>query len=140
MSRRKGNGKASSHVVGENEGIYWLAADAKFGGYVDLRLTDDAREAFQIWIADPHNDCWKLLEDVVAEGMSFSLKWISESQTFLACLSGKGISNSNERYVLTARSPVSLEALGLAIYKHYELCRGSWDDFKPSTGQLSIWG
>jgi hypothetical protein len=93
-----------------------------------------------MWLSDEAVDKQAMLEDAIGEGMSLSVRWSAEANTYLASLSGAGVSNSSERFVLTARSPVYGEAVGLLIYKHYMLCDGTWDNYKPRTGQLELFG
>ena len=119
---------------------YYLPFDAKWGGYIDLRLGDDQKAVFQDWFLAPNCNWWDLLCDALAKGLALSLKWDSENDCYTASLTGAGISNSNERYALTSRSSQANEALALCVYKHDVLMGGTWDSYLPRSGKLRSWG
>ena len=119
---------------------YFLPADAKWGGYIDLKISEDQRGVFNDWYLKPGSLWWDLLAECLADGLALSLKWDAENQCFVVTLTGAGISNSNERYALTARSSDATEAMALCVYKHSVLMGGIWDSFMPRTGTMRSWG
>lgn len=119
---------------------YFTSSEAAWGGYVDLKLDADQHATFDDWFHATNAEWPVLLTDALAEGLSLSVKWDAASQCFVASLAGAGVSNSNERYVLTARSTDMFEAMALSVYKHSILMRGDWGDYKPRTGRLAQWG
>lgn len=119
---------------------YYLPGDAVFGGYVNLKLDDEHKAAFELWYGEHEHDVSQLHTETLVDGMAFSLKWDAENDCFFASYSGAGVTGSNERYVLTARASSWFEALALLVFKHCELMGGSWDEFLPRTGRLNSWG
>ena len=119
---------------------YYLPAEAKWGGFIDLRLDEQQKAEFLAWAAESPATWTDDLQEMLAEGLNLSIKFDAENSTFIASVMGAGITNSNERYCLTARSDVWTEALALVVYKHVVLMDGAWDDFLPKTGRLRQWG
>ena len=119
---------------------YYCAPDAVWGGYIDLRLDEDRRSAFDDWYLAPTFDREKLLQGLLVDGLSFSLKFDANASSFLATFTGAGVSGSNERYCLTARAGEADEATALLLYKHQVLLSGSWGDVLVRSGKLKAWG
>ena len=119
---------------------YYLPQDAVFGGYVELRIDEDQKGAFDLWYGEHEYEIAGMAAETLVDGMALSIKYDAANQCFLASYSGAGVTGSNERYVLTARSSSWPEALALLVYKHDELMGGMWDDFLPRTGRLRSWG
>jgi len=135
---KKADGKSKSDPnVGRP---YYAAPDAAWGGYVDLSLDDGQRNRFVAWVSDQNGAWVNLLQDALAQGLGCSAKWDADNQCFVCSFAGAGVSNSNERYVLTARSDSYIEAMELLLYKHVELMRGDWGDYRPKTKTLRQWG
>lgn len=138
MPRKKQDVKTKSDPNAGRK--YYVAPDGAWGGYVDLTLDEDQRNRFGDWI-EAQNGAWvNLLQDALAEGLGCSSKWDADNQCFVCSFVGAGVSNSNERYVLSARSDNYLEAMELLLYKHVELMRGDWGDYRPKTRTLKQWG
>lgn len=140
MPRAKKEPKASAKYNPNAGRKYFLPADAVFGGYINLKIDEEQREAFDKWYGDHEHEFAGTCSDTLVDGMALSIKYDAENQCFLASYSGAGVTGSNERYVLTARSSSWIDALALLVYKHTELMGGSWDDFVPSTGKMRSWG
>ena len=119
---------------------YWAESDAVWGGYLDLRLSDDDKVKFDVWYGDNESSWAGMLSDTLVDGMSFSVKFDIENSCFLASFVGAGVTGSNERYCLTARAGSWPDAAALLVYKHCVLMGGVWDDFKPSNSRLKSWG
>ena len=119
---------------------YYCAADAVWGGYIDLKLDEQRRSEFDDWFLAPTLDRAKLLQALLVDGLSFSLKYDTSSSAFLATFTGAGVSGSNERYCLTARAGDADEATGLLLYKHYVLLSGWWGDVLVKSSKLRSWG
>lgn len=135
---KKDNGKSK---VDPNAGRrYYCEPEAAWGGYVDLSLDDGKRLDFTDWFQSHSPEAMQLLTDALGEGMAFGCKWDAANQCFLATFTGAGVANSNERYVLTARSDQMAEAMALLVYKHSVLMEGDWGGYRPATRGLRQWG
>lgn len=119
---------------------YYCEPEAAWGGYVDLKLEEDRRDAFADWFRETGDAAMHEIVDALAQGLGLGVKWDAANQCFIASFTGAGVSNSNERYVLSARSDQFSEALALLIYKHVVCMSGDWGDFRPRTGTLKQWG
>jgi hypothetical protein len=137
-------GKSKSDVKAKSDPNagrrYYAPSDAAWGGYVDLKLDEDRRADFDNWFQETGQSAMAHVFDALVEGLVLGCRWDEANQCYLATFTGAGVSNSNERYVLTARSGDFSEALALLVYKHTVLMAGDWGDFRPRTGQLRQWG
>lgn len=131
---------AKSKVDPNENRPYYAPPEATWGGYVDLSLDEDQRNRFGTWVLEQNGAWVHMLQDAMAQGLACGAKWDAENQCFICSLTGAGVSNSNERYVLTARSSDYIEAMELLLYKHVELMRGDWGDYRPKTRTLRQWG
>lgn len=122
------------------QGIYWLPNDARWGGFINIRLGDGDREEFASWDAENPNVGWQVLEDVMGEGAKVGFAYDRKNQCVILTFTGALVANSNERYCVTSRAGTIREAIQLAGWKHFILAHGDYGAFSPKTGKLNNWG
>lgn len=139
MARKKASGaKTSQQPV--QQGPYWLASDAAWGGFLNVRLGEDTKQAFYEFCEACPGFAWQALDDFLAQGGKFGASYDLENQAYVVTLTGALVANSNERYCTTSRAGTFDEALALAMYKHDVLAQGDYSDFMPRTGTFKQWG
>lgn len=116
------------------------APQLEWGGWIDIQITEDMKEQFDIWFSERQEQMSSGLEDVVGTGLKLTLSWDGEHNTFVASLNGQGNSESLKRFTLTARSSNWWEAVGLCLYKHGVLLQGDWANYKPKARYDITWG
>jgi len=105
-----------------------------WGGYLNMRLTEEQKRQFQLWYEQMKDDVWELFLQSLMEGMKFSLTYDSNTDTYTACLTNSprcpcGVTSL---YVLSAFAQDWRIATAILIFKHYQLLGGTWENFRPS--------
>lgn len=122
------------------QGLFWLANEAKWGGFINVRLDDDQTEAFHAWDEENPTEGARVLEDVLGEGMKVGLAYDRENQCTIVSFTGALCAGSNERYCCTSRAGTIREAIQLAAWKHSELARGDYGNYSPRISTMMSWG
>lgn len=121
-------------------GRYWLPQDAKWGGFLNIRLTDAQKQEFRDWEAVSAPHVFGFLEDAASEGMKVGAAYDAENEAYIVTYTGALVSNSNERYCCTSRGGSLAEALSLAVWKHEVLAMGTYDNYNARTGEFMRFG
>jgi len=105
------------------------AAEIQWGGFIDLKLTEDDKALFLKW-----NDefQWTYLDDVLADEIKVSFSFDDTSDTYLCSLTSVKHAGTGMRCVLTARADSWERSAALALYKHFVLLESDWGRFTPS--------
>lgn len=111
----------------DNGGVQW-------GGFIDIRLTPEEKEAFLQW-SEPAQ--WSYLDDLLADEIKLGLTYETETETYLATLTSIKHAGSNLRVVLTSRSGSWERAVMLCLYKHFILLEGDWGRYRVSTNRAA---
>jgi hypothetical protein len=122
------------------QGAYWLPPEAKWGGFLNVRLTDEQKEAFYRFAEENRGFAWQVLDNVLSMGAKLGVSYDRENQAYVVTLTGALVAGSNERYCTTSRAGTFDEALAVAMYKHDVLAAGDYSDFMPRTGTFKQWG
>lgn len=117
-----------------------VPASADWGGYINIRLTDEEKDDARSWIAEHQTEIFKYLTDDTWEGLKFSLSADVENQSFVATYTGAGWVGSKLRCALSARAGTWFEALGLLVYKHHVLASGDWGQYKTNGEKVDPFG
>jgi len=137
---RKKSTTAPATAEPTEQGIYWLPNEAAWGGFINVRLDDEQKQAFLAWLADNHQTVHVLLDDVLGQGMKVGFGYDRENRCYIVTFTGALVGGSNERYCATSRAGTLTECLGLAAWKHFYLCDGDYGNFKPRTSSMMSWG
>lgn len=115
--------------------LYYCASEAPWGGYVNLRVSEDERQDFDDWTVEEAASLGRYLETATVEGLKLSVTYDAENSSYIATFTGAGCHGDKARYCLTARSSDLTEAINLLLYKHLVLLDGDWGAYAPSTGR-----
>jgi len=137
---RKHKAAVPAEETKSEHGIYWLPNEAAWGGFINVRLDEEQKQAFLTWFADAGTAIHQLMDDVLGEGMKVGWSYDRENSCYIVTFTGALVGNSNERYVTTSRAGTFNECLALALWKHLKLADGDYGNFRPTTGQLNNWG
>lgn len=137
--------KASSPAVDTPDksvlhGPFWLPPEAKWGGFINVRLDEDQTAAFREWDSDNPGEGARILEDVMGSGMKVGMSYDQENQCTIVTFTGALCLGSNERYCCTSRAGNIREAIQLAAWKHSELARGDYGNYSPRASTMMNWG
>lgn len=122
------------------QGIFWLPNDAPWGGFVNIKLTDEQAEEFKIWFDGQSDEIAEYLAEIGYEGMKFGSSYDREHQCWVVTFTGALMEKRDTRCCCTSRAGTMLEAWGLAVWKHAFLALGDYGMYRPKTGTMLSWG
>jgi len=121
------------------QGKFWLPNDAPWGGFLNVSLTDADKAEFHSWYVEHKHDVTAALDDLMAEGMKYSVAYDRENECYITTFTGGLVEGANLRCAVTSRAGTWAECSGLAVWKHYILCAGNYGDLL-ATGRKRNWG
>lgn len=127
--------EATSHMQ-----RYWLPNDADWGGFINVRLDEDQKEAFGLWFASGDVNITNEIDDLLGQGMKVGLSYDEENECYICTFTGRLLDDFEHRYCSTSRAGTLPEVLALSVYKHTVLCGADYTDFLPKTGRKLSWG
>jgi hypothetical protein len=118
---------------------WYQMARIRYGvDFVNLKLTEEDRGTFTAWAEANNGDVLTYLEQLIGAGYKLSLNEDEENHCFIAAITGGQDNRDNRNKCMISRAPDLLDALQLALYKHFVLCNGgNWGD---SEKQDMTWG
>lgn len=143
MPGRRAKAKSNVEQVGEqtkSRGFYYTDNEAAWGGFINIRLDDEQKQAFYAWLGDAGQAVSQLTDDALGEGVKVGLAFDHPNSCYIVTYTGALVLKSNERYVSTSRAATLPEALGLAAWKHFILCNGDYGNYKPRDSSFLSWG
>lgn len=134
--------KPSDNLVSDHSNLpeFFSPSDAPWGGFINVRLTDEHRGQFEAWYSSHSNDIGAMLTDILATGIKLSLTFDHENQCFLATLTGALVPPSRDRFAVSTRAGTMSEVLALACWKHFVLAKQNYGAFRPKSGDFLHWG
>jgi len=121
------------------QGKFWCTADAPWGGFINVSVSDAEKEQFQEWRVENQQHVTEQLDDLIGEGMKYGVAYDRENQCYIVTLTGALIEKSNLRCCVTSRAGTWAECDALSVWKHYILCDGNYGDLL-TTGRKRNWG
>lgn len=119
---------------------YYCDPKADWGGFINIRLTDEHKAAFEAWLPENKNNVVPALEDLAARGMKIAFSYDAENEATVVTFTGNLTSGKPDRWCVTTRAGSLAECLALAVWKHYVVAGEVYDDYLPKTGSLKRWG
>jgi len=121
-------------------GRFHVANDAQWGGFINIRVDDADKAAFELWYVDHRAEVIAALDDLMGEGMKVSLSYDHENECYICSFTGRGWLAGTSRWCMTTRAGTFDESIALALYKHFVMAEADWGDYLPSTGKKKNWG
>lgn len=122
-------------------GRFFCAASAEWGGFINLKMSDELTDVFKLWVEEYGNKAQETLTEFLAEGGKLSLVWDGENQCFIGTYTGALVENSASRFAMSARAGGMMECLALLAWKHLTvLSNGGYGEFRPRAGGFGSWG
>jgi len=140
MPRKSKSTISQSKKEEETQGKYWVHPDAEWGGFINVRLQDDAKSEFQHWLEVNNDSIYMVMDDLMGEGMKISLSWDKLNGCAIVTFTGAIDDDHMTRYIMTTRGATWFEALALSVWKHFVYLEADWGNYKPRTSQSSVWG
>lgn len=119
---------------------YHLDSDADWGGFINIRLTDDQKLEFSTWYEENVNQGGFILDDLLGQGMKVGFSYDDENQCYICTFTGALVRDSAERWCMTTRASTFAEVIALSCWKHVHLAHGEYGGFAPKRGNFPNWG
>lgn len=119
---------------------FFCASDADWGGFINVRMTEELKERFYEWLGENQKHIIPSMIDMQSQGLKFTLSWDHENVCFIVTVTGALLAPYPERYCITSRAGEMSDAIGLAVWKHYELTKGDYGAYRPQSGGFGNFG
>lgn len=138
---RKAAPKTSKPVPSPIEQPYYLPNEAPWGGFVNIRLSDEQREEFSSWYAANAAHFPSTFDDMLGSGLKATFSYDAEHECYILALQGALMGSSpGDRFVSTSRAGTLNEVIALSVWKHDVLCRGDYGNYRPKDSTFMKWG
>lgn len=117
---------------------YRLDDKAEWGGFINVRLSDEQKADFSAWWEENVNQSAQILEELICAGIKATLAYDPDNDTWLCSFTGRLVSDSDERFVTTTRAGNMPEVIALACWKHVYVQRGVYKRY--SNNNKPLWG
>lgn len=120
--------------------VYKCDDNADWLGFVNIRLDDDAKEAFDAWLHDNAAYVTGWLDDLLTSGMKASFTYDAGNSCYIASFTGALLSPLPQRCATTSRAGSLSEVIALMVYKHYVVAEGNYGQFYANGRTTPTWG
>lgn len=119
---------------------YACPDDAKWGGFLNYRMTEDDADNFQEWFNKVQSEAgWVLLDEILKQGMKLSVTHDTGNNTFIATFTGD-LLDVGDRRAVTSRAPFWAQAILLAVYKHVVVLGGDYSSLVTAQPTWNVFG
>lgn len=141
MARKKSSSpEVDTPEKNVTQGRFWLPTEARWGGFINIRLSDEQKEEFHAWVEANGVHVSGYLDDHLSDGVKFGASFDRENECAVVTYTGALVAKSNERYCCTSRAGNLKLAIALAVWKHEVLAQGDYGNFSPRTGDFLKFG
>jgi len=117
-----------------------LDKDAKWGGFINVRMDEDMTNGFQSWFDQLDTSIDAVLDELIAWGLKVSYSFDAQNNCVICSFTGRLVEESQDRYVVSSRAATVLEAGALMCWKHLFVVRGDYGKYRPKTDSGFNWG
>ncbi|HET8671976.1 MAG TPA: hypothetical protein VFM05_15575 [Candidatus Saccharimonadales bacterium] len=135
-------GKANGSNASRKSGTPLAGRQDNWGGFINVRLSEEDKAAFAVWSADRGGSHWSDFAEYLAKGFKFSLSYDPDGDFYLATFTaeGKELIGVDLRCCLTARAPEWETAVSLLMFKHEVLAHENWGSYRPAENRFDRLG
>lgn len=120
---------------------YRLDNDAPWGGFINIRLDDEQKTAFFIWLEQNSAHYPALFDDMLGQGVKITIAYDLEHSAYILTSTGALVgSDPKKRFASTSRAGSLNEAIALTVWKHFELTQGDYGNYRPKDSAFMSWG
>ena len=116
-----------------------MAQKTRYGvEFVNVRLTEDDKPRFKSWAGENLDDLGTFLSELIGSDYKLSMNLDLRNDCYIVAVTGTTENRVNKSLCMTSRASDLVEAILIALYKHFVLCEsGSWGE--PTSG-VTDWG
>jgi len=138
MARKKSTKTPpKSEVV---QGEFFCAADAAWGGFVNINLSDVQKDEFRLWFEAEPSGYTAIVREFLLEGGKISITFDREHDCYIVTFTGALMGGSADRFAASSRAGILDEALALMAWKHGFLAEGDYGNWRPFGNTMDHWG
>lgn len=120
---------------------YLIPNDSPWGGFINIRLDDDQKEAFYAWEGDNGQFVPAYVDEMLGAGCKLSLSYDADHECYVVSVTGALVAASpKSRFCSNSRAGTLPQALALTVWKHLVLALGDYGNYKPRDGSFSSFG
>lgn len=120
---------------------YYLPSDSKWGGFINIKLDDDQRAEFYTWLESNTAHYPAAFDDMLGDGLKATFSYDAEHECYILALQGALMGAApTERFVSTSRAGTLGEVIALTVWKHSELAKGDYGNYRPKDSSFMKWG
>lgn len=115
------------------------AAAREKGGYINIELDADERTECRTWMEQPEVQA-NAMQQIVDDKYQLKVSYDPSNDCYVCYVSGHWKLNKPDAdWTLSGRGSTVDRAIGQALYKHYVICKGSWEEFKERPTREQNW-
>lgn len=114
--------------------------DAKWGGYINIRMTDTMTDEYTEWVGALQVSVLTVAEEVLNEGMKIGFSYDVENNCVICSFTGRLVAEGQARYSINSRARDMIDSLQLMLWKHFFAARGEYGNYKPADDSGFSWG
>jgi len=138
---RKSNKPENENAAGKVKQPLSVPDKAEWGGFINIRLSDEQKEDFFSWYAENPVGAGAMLDDLLGAGAKVTLAFDAQNGCFIASVTGALLTDSpGVRFVSTSRASTMTEVIALTVWKHFLLVRGDYGNYRPRDNNFMSWG
>lgn len=138
---RKRKTPATPEPTPLREQQYYLPNEAKWGGFINIKLDDEQKADFYSWLEANAAHFSAAFDDMLGDGLKASFSFDAEHECYICSIQGALVgSDPEQRYVSTSRAGSLSEVIALSVWKHVELTQGDYGNYKPKDSSFMKWG
>ena len=120
---------------------YALPDKAEWGGFINVRLSDEQRLEFKEWAHANARNVPALYIDMLGNGLKITHSYDHIHNCFILSVTGALVGDDRaRRYVSTSRAGDLNEVIALTVWKHEVLARGDYGNYRPHDSAFLSWG
>jgi len=135
--------KSASSAV-EPESIrqpYLLDNDAPWGGFINIRLTEEQHEEFFSWEEENREHVAGYFDEMLGAGIKASFSYDATNECYILAVTGALMgSTPGSRFCSTSRAGNFAQVVALTVWKHVVLSHGDYGNYRPKGGGFMSFG
>jgi len=140
MARKKSTASASPKQPTSNL-PYYLPTDAEWGGFINIRLSEEQVAEFWHWYTENADGWTQWLPDLLSVGLKITFSFDPQNNCHICSVTGALVSEAPDaRFCSNSRSAALTEVIALTYWKHAVLARGDYGRYRPKDGLFLSFG
>lgn len=120
---------------------YLLPSDAPWGGFINIRLSEEQHEEFFAWDEENADHVSGYFEEMLGAGIKASFSYDAHNQCFILAVTGALMGSTPlSRFCSSSRAGTLPQVISLTVWKHVVLAHGDYGNYRPKNGSFMSFG